>query len=115
MSVMESEGNKMNDGMIQLDTEFAQSIGFTKDKFRGDSYLWKDGDTIFISLIESKVQGSGYLRELFHLIELKGFKIKVPSPLGKMQTILEHYDFSPHLESFGDDVVEVWEKTEIAS
>jgi hypothetical protein len=110
---IEREKQGMNDGMIELDTEFAQSIGFTKDKFRG--YLWKEGNVITISLIESRVQGQGYLRELFNNIEAKGFKIQVPTPLGKMQAILEHYGFSPHSEPFAPeignyDLIEVWEK-----
>lgn len=103
----------MDNGIVELDTEFAKSIGFTSDKFHG--YLWKDGNVITISLIESKIQGSGYLRELFHIIEYKGFKVKVPNPLPNMQVILEHYGFSPHFEPFAPEIgnydpVEVWEK-----
>jgi len=112
--VIEKEKSGMYDGIIELDSEFAKVIGFTSNKFMG--YLWKEGNIITISLIESRVEGSGYLRELFHLIELKGFKIKVPNPLPKMQSILEHYGFSMHIEPFAPeldnyDPVEVWEKS----
>jgi len=98
-----------NNGIINIDTPMAKQIGFTGDKF--DGYLWKDGKRIIISFIESKQQGEGHLSQLFNNIEKAGFVVAVPTPLGKMQSILKYKGFKPHneVDSMGD-YCEVWEK-----
>ena len=99
----------MNDGMITTDSDFGQQIGFTSDKFFG--YLWKQGARIIISLIESRVEGRGDLSRLFDAIEAAGYRVAVPTPLGRMEGILRHKGFAPHLESGPEmGVVEIWEK-----
>jgi len=99
----------MNSGMITTDSEFGAKIGFTSDKFSG--YLWRQGDRIIISLIESRIEGRGDLSRLFEAIERAGYRVAVPTPSARMQGILEHKGFAPHLERdpvMG--VVEIWEK-----
>lgn len=103
----------MDNGIIPPNTEFAKSIGFTSGRF--DGYLWKNGDAIIISFIVSKQPGQGHFGELIRSIEAKGFRVKVPTPLPRMQAILEHYGFVPHAESFAPEMgdfspVEVWER-----
>ena len=93
-------------GIIKIDSPLGQELGFTSDKFSGDSYLWKDGDRIFISLIFSLKEGEGALSGLFDAIESKGCRIAVPTPLGKMQSILMKKGFVWHQEGG----CEVWEK-----
>lgn len=102
----------MEDGIILVDTERGKEIGFTSDRFSGDSYLWVDGDRILISLIFSRHPGSGHLSELFRAIEGKGFRIAVPTPFNHMQVILRKKGFLPHLEDseLGLGDCEVWEK-----
>ncbi len=95
------------DGMIQLDTPQAVEFGFTSDKF--DGYLWKTGERITVSFIWSKHERQGHLSKLFKDIEAKGFVLAIPTPLGKMQSILEHKGFVPHIEE--DEMmgpVEIW-------
>jgi hypothetical protein len=109
--------------MIKLDSPFGKSIGFTSDKFAGSdninlpgSYLWKKGNRILISAIISINQGQGNLSALFRAIKEKGYRIAIPTPLPRMQAILEAKGFVPHQEIFSydgteyEDEVEVWEE-----
>jgi hypothetical protein len=97
------------DGIINPDSEFGKEIGFTSDLFGG--YLWKSGERIVISLAESLKQNKGNLSKLFSNIEKAGFEVVVPTPLGKMQSILIHKGFGQFYEydnTFG--VIEVWKR-----
>lgn len=101
----------VNNGMIQLDSDAGRLIGFTSDKFHTDSYLWKQDGRILISFIHSKEENKGSLSSLLGAIESLGLKVAVPTPLARMQSILERKGFKPHIEEepgFGN--VEVWEK-----
>lgn len=100
----------MNDGIIELNTERANKLGFTFDKFRG--YLWKDKKYIIISFITSLHEGQGNLSKLFKNIEEKGYGIKVPTPFPKMQQICMNHGFKPTKEYFKREQcwVEVWVK-----
>jgi hypothetical protein len=86
------------------------SWGFTRQKFTGDSYLWKTGDRIMVSFIVAKEQGKGNFSALVKAIEADGFKVAVPTPLGKMPSILQRWGFRPHYEVEPDlgETVEVW-------
>lgn len=102
----------MKDGMIKLDSDFAKDIGFTSNLF--DGWLWKTGQRITISFIESKIEGKGNLSKLFNNIESLGYKVAVPTPFRRMQSILEKKGFVPHIEECKEmgDCVEIWEKPE---
>lgn len=95
-------------GIIDLDTDFAKQIGFTSDKF--DGYLWREDKYIMISLIISKHKGSGHLSELFKKIHSLNYGIKVPTPMPKMEAILQKYGFHKTCEydGFNKCDVEVW-------
>src|SRR5688572_27352688 len=99
---------KEAEGMISLDSERGQRLGFTSDRF--DGWLWEDGERIWISFIESKQQGKGHLSELFHAIEAAGFYVAVPTPFPRMEAILRREGFEPHHELIQGDDVEVWYK-----
>ena len=103
--------SEIKDGIIRVDSQLGQELGFTKDKFSPDSYLWKDGDRIIISLIFSIKEGEGYLSELFDTIESMGYRVAVPTPLARMQAILINKGFVWHDEEgeLGESV-EMWEK-----
>lgn len=96
--------------MITLDSDIGKELGFTSDKFEKDSYLWRVGNKIVISLIFSIEENKGYLTQLFQGIEDAGYRISVPTPLPKMEAYLMKRGFEMHIEngSFGD--YEVWEK-----
>jgi len=96
------------DEMINLDSELGKQFGFTSDKF--DGYLWKTGNYIYISFIESKVKSKGNFSKLLEEIRKAGFGIKVLTPMGKMQFILAHKGFKPTTEFFPEarEDVDVW-------
>ena len=81
------------EGIILLGTPAAQELGFTQDHFSEDSYLWRIGDSIMISNIECKTPGNGHFRRLLETIESKKFTIKVPTPMRRMQEILDKNGF----------------------
>lgn len=77
----------MKDGQILLDTPYAKKVGFTSDKFRSCSWLWKMGDYIYLSMLWSKKENQGYVTNLIDNIIKSGFGIKVPTPFPKMVMI----------------------------
>ena len=84
------------EGQIILDSEAGKELGFTSALF--DGYLWKIGDRIFISLIVSRNKRQGNLSRLFAHIQQAGYKVAVPTPIGKMVKILKKKGFVPHIE-----------------
>ena len=98
------------DGIILPDSEFGRRIGFTSDKFYG--YLWKRGDSIYISMIVSKKPMQGNFSRFIDNILRLGYKVKVPTPIGIMPLILAKKGFKKtheYDEKFGG-MVEVWVK-----
>lgn len=83
----------MEDGIIKIDTERAKEFGFTSDKYLKCSYLWKLGDCIWISFIETRKHGQGYFSQLLNNIKAKEYYTVVPTPLGIMPKILEKKGF----------------------
>ena len=104
----------MEDGIIKLDSEKGIQLGLTSDKFHKGTYLWKRGDRIYISFIMSnpKEEGKGNVSKLFNRIEELGYKVAVPTPMGKMQLILIKKGFKPTKEwdETFESNVEVWVK-----
>lgn len=99
---------EMKEGIIILDDKFATEIGFTCDKFEG--YLWKKGNYIYISLIQSFNSGHGDLSALFNSILEKGFSIKVPATLPRMESICKRKGFKLTTEHHKEynEAVDVW-------
>jgi len=100
----------MTDGIIEIDSDFGKTIGFTSDKFSLDSYLWREDSRVFISLIFSEHEGQGNLSALFKNIESLGLRVAVPTPFARMESILEKKGFVMHLEDTEMGACEVWEK-----
>ena len=101
----------MQDGMIELDNpELPSEWGFTGKRFGTDSYLWKEGNEIWISLVVANAEGSGHFKELVDKIEADGFGVVVPAPYGKLTSILNKWGFKPRTEPFGKEYREVWRR-----
>jgi len=101
----------MKNGIITLDSKRGKLLGFTSNLFEG--YLWKKDDTIIISFIVSKQEGQGNLSKLFNNILKKGYKVNVPTPMGKMLQIVRAKNFKQVFiedEQFG--LVETWEQSQ---
>lgn len=102
----------MEDGCILPSSDSGNQFGFTKELF-GCSWLWKHGDSIYTSFIRSEHPGKGNLSRLFDNILKAGYKIKVPTPLGRMQAILIKKGFKQTYEDCEmdpDEPCEVWIK-----
>jgi hypothetical protein len=72
----------MKDGIINIDTEFAKQLSFTSDKFNPASYLWKQGNTIIISVIIANKKGM--FCQLINTILQNGFDFEIPTPSERM-------------------------------
>ena len=98
-------------GMIELDDDFAEKVGFVSSRFLSCSYLWGDGNRIIINTIECVDRRKGYLRKLFNAIWDLGAEIGVRTPLGTMKEILVHYGFKKTLvQDATCGKVELWVK-----
>lgn len=101
---------EIEDGIIKPGSPAGDFLGLTKERFSGDSYLWKSGKYVWVSNIESKIKGVGYLRNLFETIEANKYQIVVPTPMRRMQEILEKNGFGPFRDSHTG--CEVWLREE---
>jgi len=96
---------KKPDFVIEPSSVRGKRFGFTKTKFRG--YLSEDGDTIWISAIESIFKERGDFSKLVKRIRSLGYTIKVPNPFPRMETVCEHLKFRKTTEPFpelGEDI-----------
>lgn len=99
------------DGQI-LPDQAPPAWGFTSKRFTEDSYLWKEGDRILVSLIIARRQGKGHFSLLVKAIEAAGFRVAVPTPIGQMPAILKKWGFTPSFE-YSEEMsehVEVWQR-----
>lgn len=101
------------DGMIEPAPD--APFGFTPDRFTDASYLWRTGDRVSVSFIESRVRGRGDFSRLVKAIEAEGLRVAVPTPLGHMTEILTRWGFTPHYEPFDQEAgimepCEIWER-----
>lgn len=98
---------QLNDGLIALDSEKGIELGFTSQRFGSMSYLWEKDGAIIISFIMSLRRGN--FRNLVHTILSKGYRVEIPTPLGRMRQIVEKCGYVQQLrldEDYGE--VEVW-------
>ena len=93
------EPNDFPEGLIEVDSESGQNIGFTSDKFVRDgevgSQLFKRGDCMYIQAIEVSKNRlrQGHFNNLLKQLWNCGFTVKVPNPLPKMYKILKKKGF----------------------
>lgn len=101
----DSSASDIPDGIINLDDESAKILGFTSDRF--DGYLWRSGPAIIISFIASHARGN--FRALVERIVELGLRVDVPTPLGRMQSILRRNGYKRRVEHDPQmGPVEVW-------
>lgn len=74
-----------SEGIINIDSDLGKQLGFTSDRFFPDSYLWREGNTIIISLIIAKEKGM--FRQLIKAIQENGFDFEIPTPSNRMREI----------------------------
>ena len=98
----------MINSIVEIGSPLANELGFTADKF--DGYLWRIDNEIVISLIISLDPEMGNFRALVKRIKENGFTVAVPTPLGRMKSILIKWGFERQLryEKTINTNVEYW-------
>ena len=98
------------EGKIDPDSDGGNALDFRSDKFSHDSYLWRIGNDVYISFIESLHPGKGYFRDLLTNIQRAGFTPCIPTPFARMRQILSRLGFVSTHEPDADsgDICEVW-------
>lgn len=104
-------GEKKDGIIVPGATEYARSMGVTKERFTDKTFLWKIGDEIYFSYVQTTVEGQGYFREVVLKCLEKGYTVKIPVPLGRMIDIVKKngYRYTEEISKLGD-TVEVWVK-----
>jgi len=92
--------------MIEINTDRGKKFGFTSEKFKRMSYLWKKGKYITISMIASN--GRGNFKSLVDKILSDGYGVKIPTPLGRMQHIVRKNGYKHTFEHDEVGSHEVW-------
>ena len=92
--------------IIRLDSKLGKELNFTSDKFMFFSYMFKDGNVIWISAIEAIEKGKGHFTKLLNAIWEKGWTVKIPVPFPNMEQILIKKGFQKTV----DEDCEVWIK-----
>lgn len=98
----------MNDGMIEVGSEEGMRFGFTADRFQPHSYLWRQGNTIIVSFIASVNPRRGAFRQLVEEIRRQGFRVAVPTPLGRMQEIVIKNGYKHEVQDTEHGACDVW-------
>lgn len=80
-------------GLILNGSEKGVEYGLTSDRFTDDSYLWLDGNTLWISLVVSRREGCGYVRNIIDIAKSKGHTIMCVPVSSRMVGILEKNGF----------------------
>jgi hypothetical protein len=100
----------VEDGLIIVDSTRGNLFDFTSFRYEKHSYLWLQDGYVMVSFIETVRKGNGDFSKLIKKILKAGFGVKVPTPLGIMESILKKKGFKKTYESdehFAEDV-EVW-------
>lgn len=106
---MRTKQINQSDGQIDVDSVFGKLMGFTSDRFRADeSWLWRKGKTIYLSMIWVTEPNMGYTQNLIESIHKAKYKVKVPTPLGAMNHIVQKMRFERKDEMTDMGRCEVW-------
>jgi len=102
-----SASSQQAEGMIALDSERGQQLGFTSDRFGFGSYLWESDGRITVSFIASRAKGN--FKGLVDAILGEGREVAVPTPLPQMERIVRKCGYTHTVEP-GDlgGQVDVW-------
>ena len=87
--------NKEQDkhGLIRVDSKKGKRLGLTSDRFTEDSYLWLEGDTLWLSLLISKKEHQGYVLNILNTARAKGYDIACRPVSVRMKMILSRFGF----------------------
>ena len=98
--------------IIEPGTPAGDYHGLTRDAWRLDSFLAREGDVVEISLIFAKQRGHGAFSKLLHRLEHDlECKVRVVCPLPTMTSILTKKGFVSRTEGTKfEDRLDIWER-----
>lgn len=80
-------------GLIRVDSEKGKQLGLTSDRFTEDSYLWLEGNTLWLSLLTGKKEHQGYVLNILNNAKAKGYDMACCPVSVRMQMILSRFGF----------------------
>jgi hypothetical protein len=80
-------------GLIRVDSEKGKQLGLTSDRFTEDSYLWLEGNTLWLSLLTSKKEHQGYVLNIMNNAKAAGYDMLCYSVSVRMNMILSRFGF----------------------
>lgn len=82
-------------GLINLDSEFADHYGFTSEYFYEVTYLIGDPSLrqVIIPMLISNFPGEGHFSEAVKKLLYDGIRVSIPTPVPLMQKILTAWGF----------------------
>jgi len=93
-------------------TAYARRIGLLKDRFTTQTFLWKREGEVYISFVETHSPGQGHFRELVENLLKMGYVVKIPTPLGRMEHLVQSNGYTKTIETTPHgDPCEVYVKT----
>ena len=88
-----NEAKLILDGIVK--PEEGMPWGFTPDRWRPDSYLWKQGNLMTLSFLWAWTPYDGNLRALYDGLVNDGYDIEIPSPSGAVLGFCHRRGFVP--------------------
>ena len=102
----------VKDKPIEIVSDFGTAIGFDAKSFHSSSYLWWDGERLWISAIKARNEGGGAFTRLVDMCQQFKIPLRVPTALEGMQEILTKWGWTqstvPHT-NLPDEMVDVWD------
>ena len=80
-------------GLIRVDSEKGKQLGLTSDRFTKDSYLWLEGNTLWLSLLTSKKEHQGYVLNILNNAKNMGYDMVCCPVSIRMCMILSRFGF----------------------
>ena len=80
-------------GCIMVDSEKGKEFGLTSDRFTEDSYLWLEGNTLYLSNIISKEEGKGHVLHILQTAKERGLDMACVPVSFRMEYILMRFGF----------------------
>jgi hypothetical protein len=80
-------------GLIRVDSEKGKQLGLTSDRFTEDSYLWLEGNTLWLSLLTSKKEHQGYVLNIMNNAKAAGYDMLSYPVSERLKMILSRFGF----------------------
>lgn len=99
-----------NSGFEIIEPDGRTFKAFSSRQWNADSFLAKNGNTIYVALVTARKPRRGSFSKLVREIESGGYRLAVISPLTHMEFILARWGFKPTRELIWLGVASVWRR-----